>query len=87
MSNQPKVFVGRSGKVWTVTPSTFARADAKLYIERAEREQERAAYQAEVLAWGQGMERSIIDYYNIKDLREVYNNDLKKLRSLKLWLK
>lgn len=40
-----------------------------------------------VLAWGQGMERSIIDYYNIKDLREVYNNDLKKLRNLKIWLK
>lgn len=40
-----------------------------------------------VLAWGQGMERSIIDYYNIKDLREVYNNDLKKLREFKLWLR
>jgi len=40
-----------------------------------------------VLAWGQGMERSIMEYYNIHDLRDIYGNDLKKIREMKLWLK
>lgn len=40
-----------------------------------------------VLAWGLGLERSIIDYYNIQDLREVYSNDIKQLREIKLWMK
>ena len=39
-----------------------------------------------VLAWGLGLERSIIDYYAIKDIREIYNNDLKQLKEIKLWL-
>ena len=30
-----------------------------------------------VLAWGQGLERGIMDYYKIKDLRQLYNNDIK----------
>jgi len=29
----------------------------------------------------------IIDYYNIKDLREMYKNDLTKLRKMKFWIK
>ena len=38
-----------------------------------------------VLAWGQGMERSILDYYKISDLRDLYKNDLKQLREMKIW--
>jgi len=40
-----------------------------------------------VLAWGLGMERTIMEYYNIKDVRDVYKNDLKQLRESKIWLK
>ncbi len=40
-----------------------------------------------VLAWGQGFDRIIMDYYKIKDLRELYSNDLNKLRSMKAWIK
>ncbi len=39
-----------------------------------------------VLAWGQGMERSIMDYFAIKDFRDLYNNNLKQLRNMKVWL-
>ncbi len=38
-----------------------------------------------VLAWGQGMERIIADYWKITDLRNIYNNDLKHLRETSLW--
>ena len=38
-----------------------------------------------VLAWGQGFDRIITDFYNIKDLREIYENDLNKLRKKKFW--
>lgn len=40
-----------------------------------------------VLAWGPGFDRMIMDYYNIKDLRELYKNDLSKLRKMKFWMK
>ncbi len=40
-----------------------------------------------VLAWGQGLDRIIMDFYEIKDLREMYSNDLKKLRDKKIWTK
>jgi phenylalanyl-tRNA synthetase alpha chain len=40
-----------------------------------------------VLAWGPGFDRMIMDYYNIKDLRELYKNDLTKLRKMKFWMK
>jgi len=36
-----------------------------------------------VLAWGQGMERSISSYYEIDDIRELYYNDFKQLKSIK----
>lgn len=39
-----------------------------------------------VLAWGPGFGRIIMDYYNIKDMRELYKNDLKQLKELKLWM-
>jgi phenylalanyl-tRNA synthetase alpha chain len=40
-----------------------------------------------VLAWGQGMERIITEYYNIADLRELYRNDVKQLREIKAWVR
>ncbi len=40
-----------------------------------------------VLAWGQGFDRIIMDYYRIKDLREMYSNDLKELRNKRFWIK
>lgn len=40
-----------------------------------------------VLAWGQGMGRIISEYWNITDIRELYKNDLKQIREMKLWLK
>ena len=39
-----------------------------------------------VLAWGLGLERTIMDYYNMKDIREIYKNDLKQLKEMKLWM-
>jgi phenylalanyl-tRNA synthetase alpha chain len=40
-----------------------------------------------VLAWGPGFDRMMMDYYDIKDLREMYKNDLSKLRKIKFWTK
>lgn len=40
-----------------------------------------------VLAWGPGFDRMIMDYYQIKDLREMYKNDLSQLRKMKFWMK
>ncbi len=40
-----------------------------------------------VLAWGPGFDRIILDYYKIGDIRELYKNDIKQLREMKVWLK
>lgn len=40
-----------------------------------------------VLAWGPGFDRMLTDYYEIKDLRELYKNDLNTLRKMKFWMK
>ncbi|MCW8965795.1 MAG: phenylalanine--tRNA ligase subunit alpha [Candidatus Pacearchaeota archaeon] len=40
-----------------------------------------------VLAWGPGFDRTIMDFYEIKDLRELYKNDITKLRKMKYWIK
>jgi len=40
-----------------------------------------------VLAWGLGFARIVPKYYNITDIRELYKNDLKKLREIKSWLR
>ncbi|AJF62152.1 TPA: phenylalanine--tRNA ligase subunit alpha [Candidatus Woesearchaeota archaeon] len=40
-----------------------------------------------VLAWGLGLDRIIKENWNIKDIRELYKNDLKQLREMKIWLK
>ncbi|MFQ5892477.1 MAG: phenylalanine--tRNA ligase subunit alpha, partial [Candidatus Methanofastidiosia archaeon] len=38
-----------------------------------------------VLAWGPGFERIIMDYFEIKDIRDLYKNDLEQLKNLKIW--
>jgi len=38
-----------------------------------------------VLAWGPGFDRIIMEFFEIKDLREMYKNDLNKLREMKIW--
>ena len=40
-----------------------------------------------VLAWGPGIDRMITSAYNLKDIRELYKNDLKQLREIKAWTK
>lgn len=40
-----------------------------------------------VLAWGPGFDRALMEYYGIKDLRELYENDINKLRKMKIWTK
>lgn len=40
-----------------------------------------------ILAWGQGFDRIIMDYYKIKDLRDLYRNNLTQLRKMKFWMK
>jgi len=40
-----------------------------------------------VLAWGPGFDRILMNYYDIKDLRELYKNDLTQLRKIKFWMK
>jgi len=40
-----------------------------------------------VLAWGIGMERSIMEHFDIKDIRLLYKNDIKQLRETKTYLK
>ena len=40
-----------------------------------------------VLAWGLGMERGISEYFGITDIRQLYDNDIKRLREQKKWVK
>jgi phenylalanyl-tRNA synthetase alpha chain len=40
-----------------------------------------------VLAWGPGFDRIIMELYEIKDLREMYKNNITKLRDMKYWEK
>lgn len=40
-----------------------------------------------VLAWGPGFDRILMDYYKVKDLRDLYKNDITKLRGMKFWMK
>jgi phenylalanyl-tRNA synthetase alpha chain len=40
-----------------------------------------------VLAWGQGFDRIITEFFGINDLRQVYKNDINKLREMKFWRK
>ncbi|HRZ86041.1 MAG TPA: phenylalanine--tRNA ligase subunit alpha [Candidatus Paceibacterota bacterium] len=43
--------------------------------------------QIPVLAWGPGFDRMLMDYYNVRDLREMYSNDISQLRKMKFWIK
>ena len=38
-----------------------------------------------VLAWGPGFDRIIMEFFGINDLREMYKNDIDKLREVKIW--
>jgi len=40
-----------------------------------------------VLAWGPGFDRMLMNNYKIKDLRELYKNDLTQLRRIKFLIK
>ena len=40
-----------------------------------------------VLAWGPGFDRIIMEFFGINDLREMYKNDIGKLREMKFWRK
>src|SRR3989339_457154 len=38
-----------------------------------------------VLAWGPGFDRIIMEFFGIDDLREMYKNDISKLREMRMW--
>jgi phenylalanyl-tRNA synthetase alpha chain len=38
-----------------------------------------------VLAWGPGFDRIIMEFFNITDFRDMYKNNLNKLREMKIW--
>ena len=40
-----------------------------------------------ILAWGPGFDRTLMEYYEIKDLRELYKNNINQLRKMKFWIK
>jgi len=40
-----------------------------------------------VLAWGPGFDRIIMEFFEITDLREMYKNNLNKLRNMKVWIR
>ncbi|MFW5852850.1 MAG: phenylalanine--tRNA ligase subunit alpha [Nanoarchaeota archaeon] len=40
-----------------------------------------------VLAWGQGLERGIVEYFDFSNLRDLYRNDIKKIKEMKYWMK
>jgi phenylalanyl-tRNA synthetase alpha chain len=39
-----------------------------------------------VLAWGPGFDRILMSYYQIRDIRDLYKNDLKQLKEIKEWV-
>ena len=39
-----------------------------------------------VLAWGPGFDRIIMDYYKLRDIRDLYKNDIAQLRGMKQWM-
>jgi len=40
-----------------------------------------------VLAWGPGFDRMLMKFYGIKDMRELYKNNITQLRKMKWWMK
>ncbi|MBN2421909.1 phenylalanine--tRNA ligase subunit alpha [Candidatus Woesearchaeota archaeon] len=43
-------------------------------------------FECPVLAWGLGLERIIVPYFNMKDLREINKNDLEQLKKIKRFM-
>ena len=39
-----------------------------------------------VLAWGLGLERIIVEYFGLSDLRDLYRNDIKQMQEMKLFI-
>jgi len=39
-----------------------------------------------VLAWGPGFDRIVMMYNELKDIRDLYKNDLKQLKEMKTWI-
>ena len=63
---------------------TVCAASPEFVIEKVTSEVSQAV---PVLAWGLGMERILTDYYKIKDLRDIYRNDIQQLRETKIKVK
>lgn len=40
-----------------------------------------------VLAWGPGIDRLIMDFYELSDLRNLYSTDLEQIKKMKEWIK
>jgi len=40
-----------------------------------------------VLAWGPGFDRMLMEFYKIKDMRDIYSNNLEQIRKIKFWKK
>jgi phenylalanyl-tRNA synthetase alpha chain len=40
-----------------------------------------------VLAWGPGFERIVMSHYKVRNIRDLYYNDLGQIREAKLWVK
>ncbi|MBN1385607.1 phenylalanine--tRNA ligase subunit alpha [Candidatus Woesearchaeota archaeon] len=40
-----------------------------------------------VLAWGPGLDRQLMEYFGLTDIRDLYRNDIGQLRRLKKWMK
>ena len=40
-----------------------------------------------VLAWGLGLERIIVEYFGLTDVRDLYRNDIKQMRDMKRFMK
>ncbi|MBU0757857.1 MAG: phenylalanine--tRNA ligase subunit alpha [Nanoarchaeota archaeon] len=44
-------------------------------------------FECPVLAWGLGLDRQIMEYWGLSDIRDLYRNDLKQIKDLKLWMR
>jgi phenylalanyl-tRNA synthetase alpha chain len=40
-----------------------------------------------VLAWGLGLERSIVEYLGLTDIRDIYRNDIKMTNEQQYWMR
>jgi len=56
-------------------------------IFRAEVTKSLLGREVPVLAWGLGLARTEAEYFNISDLRDIYKNDIKQLREMKVFMR